>query len=393
MNPAHRTVTGARIPELDGLRGLAILLVACNHYFCFKSGPGNVFARNFLPLSWTGVDLFFVLSGFLIGGILMDQRAAENYFRTFYLRRVCRIFPFYFLWLILFFVASRLLSADQSRGWYGWLFAQDFAKVPGWSFVLFLQNLFYAKTSLAGPLWLTVTWSLAVEEQFYLFLPVVVWFVPLRKLPHVLVPLILLAPACRLFLYLFHPGIYPYVLLPCRLDTLLIGVLCAYGIRQKSFQGWLERRPGRLYQALGVLLAGAAYLSVFASGPYSFEMVFLGYTWMALFYACLLLIAVAAKKSVMAGLMHFPPLCQLGVISYGVYLIHASVNILMHGLILGKDVYMESLADGAVTCLAAGVTLLIATCSWRFFEKPIVRWGHSFSYTRKNPASKTPVAV
>ena len=354
------------------------------HYVCFKSQHSwlSVIVRDFFPLSWTGVDLFFVLSGFLIGGILMDYRGTENYFRTFYLRRICRIFPLYFLWLALFPVVSLLLLAHHAQEWYGWLFAQDFSKVPRWSFIFFLQNLFYAKVDLAGPLWTTVTWSLAVEEQFYLFLPALIWLVPLRKLPYALVPLTLFAPAFRLFLYLHHPEIYPYVLLPCRLDTLLTGVLCAYGIRQEGFRHWLEQRQGLLYQALVVLLAGAGYLTAYASGPYSFQMVFLGYTWMALLYGCLLLIVVTARTGILVDFIRLTPLCNLGIISYGIYLMHASINILMHGLILGQYVYVETLPDGVVTLLALLTTLLIASFSWHFFEKPIIRWGHSFSYNR-----------
>jgi len=376
--------TGVRIPALDGLRGLAIALVMFGHYVCFKSQHSwlSVIVRDFFPLSWTGVDLFFVLSGFLIGGILMDYRGTENYFRTFYLRRICRIFPLYFLWLALFPVVSLLLLAHHAQEWYGWLFAQDFSKVPRWSFIFFLQNLFYAKVDLAGPLWTTVTWSLAVEEQFYLFLPALIWLVPLRKLPYALVPLTLFAPAFRLFLYLHHPEIYPYVLLPCRLDTLLTGVLCAYGIRQEGFRHWLEQRQGLLYQALVVLLAGAGYLTAYASGPYSFQMVFLGYTWMALLYGCLLLIVVTARTGILVDFIRLTPLCNLGIISYGIYLMHASINILMHGLILGQYVYVETLPDGVVTLLALLTTLLIASFSWHFFEKPIIRWGHSFSYNR-----------
>ena len=384
MNSPFNIKTGVRIPELDGLRGLAILLVVLNHYMDLpEHGWVSIHFHDIFSLCWTGVDLFFVLSGFLIGGILLDYRDTENYFGTFYLRRICRIFPLYFLWLALFFIVSRLLLNYHAQGWYGWLFSQDFSKVPKWSFALFLQNIFYAKIRLAGPLWTAVTWSLAVEEQFYLLLPALIWFLPPRKLPLLLISLISISPIYRLFLYCYHPEISAYVLLSCRIDTLLIGVLCAYGIRQERFRSWLEKKQRWLYQALAVLSAGVVYLAVYESSPFRFVMVFFGFTWMALFYGCLLLIVVTTKKGVIVDFMRLSPLRNLGTISYGVYLMHASINMLLHGLILGKEVKIVHLSDGIVTFTAFLATVLVATLSWHSFEKPIIRWGHSFSYAGK----------
>src|SRR4051794_27800973 len=106
------TRDSGRIAELDGLRGVAILLVVLFHYFVqhLQTQPGSLpaYAMKYLSISWIGVDIFFVLSGYLLGGILMDRRASENYFRVFYLRRALRIFPLYMLFLLLF--ASALLA-------------------------------------------------------------------------------------------------------------------------------------------------------------------------------------------------------------------------------------------------------------------------------------------
>ncbi len=386
MSSPFNIKSGARIPELDGFRGLAILLVVFSHYTWFKSGHNWLayVIQTIFPLTWTGVDLFFVLSGFLIGGILMDCRNTENYFRTFYIRRICRIFPLYFLWLVLFAVLPWLLSACCFQGWYNWLFAKDFSKVPMWSYTVFLQNIFFSRTFLNTSYWMIVTWSLAVEEQFYLLLPAVIWFVPVRKLPYVLALLILFAPVFRLFLYLYHPEIFTLVLLPCRMDTLLMGVLCAYWMRHERSRLWLEKRQGWLYPMLGVLLAGAGYLTANANTPYSFEMVFLGYSWLALLYACLLLIVLTETKGIVIGFMHLPLLRNLGIIAYGVFLMHFAINILMHGIILGREIYITHLLDVSVTLVALFTTLLLASLSWHFFEKPIIKWGHSFSYNDEN---------
>jgi peptidoglycan/LPS O-acetylase OafA/YrhL len=335
------------------------------------------------PLSWSGVDLFFVLSGFLIGGILLDQRNTENYFKTFYIRRVCRIFPFYFLWLALFFLLPAVLLPRFQQ--IGALFAPQ--GIPQWSYVLFVQNFHMAKTAMLGTSWLAPTWSLAVEEQFYLLAPLMIWLIPIRKLPQVLIALTLCVPALRVYLYLLHPGIFEYVLLPCRADTLLMGILCACWVRNEAGRHWLEQNPDRLCLALVVLLAGAGYLTAVAhaqrsfDGLTSFEMVSFGYSWMALLYACLLLIVATRKQGLMVRLTRFTPLRHLGIISYSVYLMHMAINSLVHDLILGKEPHLNNLPGGMVTLAALLLTLVLAAFSWHYFEKPIIRWGHSFSYT------------
>ena len=387
MNSSPKIKTGVRVPELDGLRGLAILIVLFHHYVFIAVRPEDgwlaTLVRLVAPLSWSGVDLFFVLSGYLIGGILLDQRDTEYYFRTFYIRRICRIFPFYFLWLALFFILPGVLSPRWHQ--IGALFATE--GIPKWSYVCFVQNFHMAGTGMLGASWLAPTWSLAIEEQFYLLAPLTIWLIPVRKLPLVLLALTLCVPAFRVYLYLWHPGIFEYVLLPCRADTLLMGILCACWVRNETSRRWLEKHPDRLYLALLVLLAGAGYLTAVAhaqrsfDGLTSFEMVSFGYSWIALLYACLLLIVVTRKQGVFVHLTRFTPLRYLGIISYSVYLMHMAINSLVHDLILGQEPHLINLSSGMVTFLALLFTLLLATFSWHYFEKPILRWGHSFSYT------------
>lgn len=115
-----------RIPQLDGLRGIAILLILIWHYVvCQVSYFPNLFCVQViqaLNFTWSGVDLFFVLSGFLIGGILLDHRKADNYFQVFYIRRICRIFPLYFLWMAIFCVLKYGFPAVVNKGNLHWLF-------------------------------------------------------------------------------------------------------------------------------------------------------------------------------------------------------------------------------------------------------------------------------
>ena len=159
-----------RVSQLDGVRGVAILLVLVWHYFGAQvvAEPKSIlhYCTHALSLTWSGVDLFFVLSGFLIAGILLDHHNTSNYFRVFYLRRVCRIFPLYFLLLALFLCLSATnLSTSPS---FRWLLHDPF---PIWSYATFTQNILMGARGGFGPHWLGITWSLAVEEQFYLFVP------------------------------------------------------------------------------------------------------------------------------------------------------------------------------------------------------------------------------
>src|ERR1700746_660274 len=173
---AHRPIPdwSVRIPALDGLRGTAILLVLLRHaIFGVTSVQGIEAHSRFASfviacgqLSWSGVDLFFVLSGFLIGGILLDVRASPNYFKTFYIRRIFRIVPLYYPWLfcligLLFFSGSAFQKQSAHLG-IDW---------RTWGHFLFLQNLWTNHYSTLADWWLGVTWSLAIEEQFYLAAP------------------------------------------------------------------------------------------------------------------------------------------------------------------------------------------------------------------------------
>src|SRR5277367_5847036 len=220
--------SGVRIPELDGLRGLAILLVILCHYVGESDHkPLGYWPHRVLSafaIGWSGVDLFFVLSGFLIGGILLEARGSPNYFRAFYMRRVFRIFPIYYLWILLFAVLALL-------GLSGFPFPfevhrQDLLQIPVQ--LAFLQNMKF--NSYEFPyLWFVVTWSLAVEEQFYLIAPPLIRFLSHRRLLAVLAATICVAPFIRLYIF-YHIALGTFAaayLLPCRADTLACGILLA----------------------------------------------------------------------------------------------------------------------------------------------------------------------
>jgi peptidoglycan/LPS O-acetylase OafA/YrhL len=378
--------SSGRIRELDGLRGLAIFLVFVAHYL---GGSGHLQLRPWLRhlfaatnVGWSGVDLFFVLSGFLIGGILLDQREAPHYFRAFYMRRVHRILPIYYLWILLY-VGVVFVGVVGGPDPFS-VSAREFFQVP--IQLLFLQNLQLSSFPFEHA-WFVVTWSLAVEEQFYLFAPPLIRFLSRRKLVVVLTGAIALAPVIRFLAYRYwFPGTpAPTYLLPCRADALAVGVLLAIAWRNPSFRSLLSRQRLSLRWMLFLLLLGVCVSIRWMVGEVSLLRATLGYSWFAGLYGCLLLVVMSQPDTRLASVMRWKPLRSLGAISYCVYLIHLTFLLLAHNLILRAAPEFYNLQGGAVTLLAAILTLVLAALSWRYFERPLIRRGHTYAYEEEAP--------
>ncbi len=382
--PTTTVSLATRLPELDAVRGLAIVLVLLWHYGAcqLEHNPGTAlnFIRQALGICWSGVDLFFVLSGFLIGGILIENRESRNYFRVFYLRRACRIFPLYYGWLA---IAGVLFAL----GWHHRVPTLFADRTPFWSYLTYTQNFFYAGQGTLGSPWLGVTWSLAVEEQFYLLLPLFVRVVSAERLPYWLVWLVLAAPVFRLCFWYFMPNQGAgFVLLPCRWDSLLMGVLGASLVRKPGFIHAVRRNERFLYILLGVIAAGVTILRVTKQGyPWSFGTQMMGFLWLAVFYLVIIILSLYSGSHWMKRPFRVGWLQRIGGISYAVYLFHQPVSWLFHQLLWKDEPRLTTLPRFATTCCALACTLLLASVSWRVFESKCVSWGRGFTYRARVP--------
>jgi peptidoglycan/LPS O-acetylase OafA/YrhL len=371
------TKTPTRLPALDGLRGFAIFLVLIYHYSGpFKPDDNSVgyYLLKCVGLSWSGVDLFFVLSGFLIGGILIDNRGAYNLLRVFYIRRTLRIFPLYYL-LLAAFVVILVVGPNVQ-----WLLTDP---LPVWSYASFTQNFVMGIENTFGAHFFDVTWSLAVEEQFYLILPFVIRYTTTRNLPWVLLSLIVASPVIRIAIFHWFSQrhfLSLYVLMPCRADALLLGVLCAVIYRSDAAMNVLRKNIVYFRIVVSLLALATALLAINGSSPNSRIMVFGGYTLIALLYSSMLLAALIESGGPIAWITKLPFLRKLGTIAFGAYLTHQIVLGFAHGLLLNQAPSLNTIVDLSVTMLALSSTILLSALSFNGFEKHLIALGHRVEY-------------
>lgn len=375
---------GNRIRVLDGLRGIAVIAVVYYHYFVVPvSGivPKSLFAyiQKVGALAWSGVDLFFVLSGFLIVGILVDNKGADNYFRTFYLRRAFRILPLYVALLILWvlFVHGGLLA----------LFHPDLAAkiherpkslIP---YFTFTQNIVMGLDGDFGLSALSPTWSLAVEEQFYLIMPLVVFLVPRSCLAGILVLVFLAGPVIRCFV----PAHLAHLNLPTHADGLVVGALIALAVRHKHVYLWLSNHRGYCSAALGLAILGIFALIRRDEIMGAFQL-----AWIAWFYGMVTLWLLLHPETAFAGLMRNGVLVFFGKISYCLYLFHGAIQTLVYGRLTGGFAEVNTPRGRWCALLALGLSILVSAVSYHTFERFFMSLGSRYRYRFASNSERSP---
>jgi peptidoglycan/LPS O-acetylase OafA/YrhL len=381
-----------REPVLDGIRGIAILIVLF-HHLVYSSGidRGFWFDLQFFRLgysSWVGVDLFFVLSGFLITGILYEAKGSERYFSSFYGRRVLRIFPLYYGFLLFAVLLFPHWLPPES--------AQNLQQNQHW-YWLYLSNFYVALEGWQDPTHLGHFWSLAIEEQFYLLWPMAVWALDRRALMRLAVACFVGALVIRLALVLADVStLVAYVMLPTRMDSLAAGAFLALCIRGPGGTSVLERWPRWVLSGSAVVVVGL-YLR---EGRLDFEdplVTIVGYTAIATAGASLIAVALTAQSHgwIRRGLSAIP-LTLLGRYSYGLYVYHVPIILFLESAGLRATLFprlMGSTLPGvAVFCAVGGfLSLAVAVASYHLWEAQFLRLKRHFPYGEavREPAAMT----
>ncbi len=383
MAPAHRRFGPidfkTRFPALDGIRAFAVLLIFFHHFGGGAHGGRVLNLLNEVRLrGWVGVDLFFALSGFLITGILFDTRADSHYFVRFYVRRSLRIFPVFYLTLLILLLLTPVFR-------YHWRWAHL-------SFPLYLGN-FWGNADLslydiASPnhpsakLFLGHFWSLFVEEQFYLLWPLVVWFVRDRvRLLWTAAGLSMLALLLRSIEVAMFPlsvaETWVFRTLPFRMDALLIGAMLALLLRGPEADRWQRRS---LPVALG---ASALVLLIFLLSPGydSPWLLTLGLSLTPVASAGLIGMTLRAGEAV-ERFFHLRPMRTLGRYSYGFYLFHTIYGWAWIQLLVLLNHRLHSIALAGVVALFANfvVTFLVSKLSYDLFERRFLVLKRGFEY-------------
>ena len=355
------------LPVLDGLRGLAILLVLFSHWV--NDLPQSLFPYG--TSGWCGVDLFFVLSGFLITNGLLASKCSTNYFSAFYSKRLLRIFPVYYLALLAYFVLLPLCfpgipGPDAYDRPFYWLYLNN------WAAFLHLPN-----APLIGHFW-----SLAVEEQFYLVWPAVVLLASPRRLQQIAATCVVTAPLLRAALVLRHVGaetIYRNTF--CRMDSLMLGVLCSLLLSDTLLRARLKRALP-LLAASSALLLSTPWL-LFGFKYQGHRMLTAGVTMLDLGCACLLLCCVLAPNRF--SLLQTYPLRTLGRWSYGIYVYHLGFAYMAHLLpVFGSGIRRF--------CLEILVSVTGAGLSYVLYERPLLSLKSRFAPRwQRSPEDRTTV--
>ena len=368
----------ARLPTLDGLRGfaiLAVLLYRTDYLFVIPHGFIAKTYHGLTRMGWSGVDLFFVLSGFLITGILYDSKNKVGYFRVFYIRRVLRIFPLYYGFLTLFYVVlpPMLIATGHATA------VRDIIKpstqIVAWLYVVnwFARPVHHSYVSY----YIAHFWSLAIEEQFYLLWPAAVKFLNRARLKKVCYALVVGSLVSRLVLCSagLQPQAYSWTI--CRMDGIAVGALIALSMRAPvEWEAIRKRAP--LVSSVSLVL----FVTLSALGQHSRTCDFLlwtiGNTALVLMFGSWLVFALSSTTNAIniACSQRFAQ--EAGKYSYGAYVLHQPLLNLLQSRGFGTQMlvpylHSEVLSVLVVTLVALIITTAAALLSWHLIEKQFLK--------------------
>ncbi len=369
-NPPVPEPVMPHLPALDGLRGVAILLVLVHMLYLLETEDG-LLAYIFYRISefgWTGVQLFFVLSGFLITGILLDTARARNYFSAFYARRVLRIFPLYFSVLAIAFIllpaigiVPTTITFDQPHQIWLWTYMSNWTHL-------------FTESSKTFPHF----WSLAVEEQFYLVWPLLIRSrSPEQCLCFCLgVAAVSLALRC-LLVWTGIPGHFIYDNSFCRMDALALGGAAAAALRIPAYSAQLLAMHRRFLVWSGMIfLAGLVITRGFWTGTLTGASI--GYTIVAASFTLLLVAIVGAEASNSSGwidIFRLRPLRMIGKYSYAIYIFHKPLHTFVGRPLVAAlkiNISQSIFWSAAYIVIMTAATFGLAWVSWRVLEKPFL---------------------
>ncbi len=353
-------------PALDGLRGIAVLLVMVHNLSIIDVDVSLVEKLWIMwtDSGWIGVQLFFVLSGFLITGILLDDRASPRYYKNFYIRRAVRIFPLYYLTL-----AARFLVVP-------WFFPNAAVEVgiAMW-FVLYLQNWSVGwDTGVRG---CEHFWSLAVEEQFYLVWPLAVRRLGARGLAWCCVAIIAVSAVARGVVYAadFDPH-WLYMSTLTRADALAFGALVALAIRAEAWHPWLARNFQRI--ALGaIVLLGVVMIHAHGLSRFDTWVELVGYTAIAVLFSAIVAGIALDPARAWPRFATLAPLRAMGKYSYAAYVFHLPIKVAaMHFLnpwMTAHGTHEHATLDMVFVGANIAVSFGLAVLSYAILERPLMR--------------------
>jgi peptidoglycan/LPS O-acetylase OafA/YrhL len=382
------------IAALDGIRGLAILLVLLIHIQQTGVVPAEFHLLNLVMHGgWCGVDLFFVLSGFLITLGLLDSKGSSNYFSAFYMRRVLRIFPLYYTVLASVIVCSALFAHYMIfPSWRGW--------IP--QHLLFVENWWMPWKDLTNNV-LAHFWSLGIEEQFYFVWPACVWLLPRRRLAVLSVAVCAAVLALR-FYVIQHYNPLPLVVFMntvTRVDTLMVGALCAIVMRDRTLLAHVRRWLPTV-AAIGACCVAVIVVGVRGISAQRYYTQTLGFTALALTFGPLVMWAYLFRGSSnwYDRFFSMRPLTDLGKYSYGIYVYHYPV-IVIAKMLFGTSAWFghDNLRGLLFSFGAVVIAICVAVVSYELFEKRFLRLkryfepSHERSLEREvGPTAKSTVA-